>query len=1079
MHNKELSIRSLLTLTNVDILVLNETFRRPQTPWPTDLPPCLAEATSQSASNSRFPNGVAVIANPRSLGHRGAIRSFSIIEIDNVNGMKIVLKVNQFTIFAIYAPTSAGVTPLTEFAMEAKQAASSGSPVIFCGDLNASHTDDVGHLDYSQRRRYRALAEHLGPPFFRVDTGTEATRPANRIDARNIDGTFIDHIFVANANGLDGRCLSSFGHRSDHHPLTARIVHRNPPEDSSIKYWRLKLEDLKKNEDIKIAYQDAVHSEIGRIHSSIVGLCPPGTTRLSPILFRQQCVDSIEKTFVQSIMDIAKRVVGRRAVPVAPSSGRTTEIPEEYRSVATSLSATYGDLRRFSGLGPDNPRVAALLRRRDELRAQLHSLEQSKKRSGYAKWRDDLCNLPVAQRLKVLNRCMRRRSAAGSCLSTTPLALQSYREHFERQFQNDFGIAPFNEDLPSLDQATELSIAMVTFQPGIVHEMVIRSPAGKAPGVSGMSAELLHPIAELIVPTLAVMFAVYMSLAVVPSSWKRTLICPVPKKGDLSRIANYRPISLTEVSRKIFEMCLLHRFQVSGAITLSREQGGFREGRSTIDQVECLDKLVQHIRGQGKKVCMAFLDIKAAYDSVPRGELWRQCERQELEHVSISCLRSLFDHNCAQLVVNQNRSPLISLPAGVLQGSVLSPLLYSIYLDPLVDKLRTNGPRISLPHQIEGINSLLYADDIALIASSPYQLRRLLQIAEEDSLERGYRFSPTKCVVVGSDRSPQRLYDSPLLRQSSFNYLGIEIDHRGVNPKLHAASRSSKATKAAARLRQAGARFKNFPAVVNLQLFAAFIRPGLEYGIVLLHGHLGAMWTLQSCQKKILCSLLGVHQNARHDVIEGITKCPRLSIRCQILRTRRAEKLQGLWTQDDGSDHALVFVLRGLRGPELAIDSDLLPIQPAPLILSTLHFAPINASLSERYGGFINIGTLRWLLVLRLPDGVFRTLLLWLLQRWRIFGPPKLCQHCQSFFTCQYHVSRCVGLRFRIVDDRPPDVLGFEALTYLPEAVVEHAMAITMEQTVYAADLARAMLAHIESSIRTSLDLVFGPRTLI
>lgn len=228
MHNKELSIRSLLTLTNVDILVLNETFRRPQTPWPTDLPPCLAEATSQSASNSRFPNGVAVIANPRSLGHRGAIRSFSIIEIDNVNGMKIVLKVNQFTIFAIYAPTSAGVTPLTEFAMEAKQAASSGSPVIFCGDLNASHTDDVGHLDYSQRRRYRALAEHLGPPFFRVDTGTEATRPANRIDARNIDGTFIDHIFVANANGLDGRCLSSFGHRSDHHPLTARIVHRNP-----------------------------------------------------------------------------------------------------------------------------------------------------------------------------------------------------------------------------------------------------------------------------------------------------------------------------------------------------------------------------------------------------------------------------------------------------------------------------------------------------------------------------------------------------------------------------------------------------------------------------------------------------------------------------------------------------------------------------------------------------------------------------------------------------------------------------------------------------------------------------------
>ena len=76
-------------------------------------------------------------------------------------------------------------------------------------------------------------------------------------------------------------------------------------------------------------------------------------------------------------------------------------------------------------------------------------------------------------------------------------------------------------------------------------------------------------------------------------------------------------------------------------------------------------------------------------------------------------------------------------------------------------------------------------------------------------------------------------------------------------------------------------------------------------------------------------------------------------------------------------------------------------------------------------------------------------------------------------------MSRCVDLRFRIVDDRPLDFLEFEALTYLPEAVVEHAMAMTMEQTIYAADLARAMLAHIESSIRTSLDLVFGPLTLI
>ena len=738
------------------------------------------------------------------------------------------------------------------------------------------------------------------------------------------------------------------------------------------------------------------------------------------------------------------------------------------------LTAVYSDLRRFASLGPAHPRVSDLLRRRDSLKAQLETLERSCQRDDYTKWREDLCSLPVAQHLKVLNRSMRRRSAAGACLSNTPLALDSYKDHFERQFRNEFGIAPQFEVTPPLDHATEISIAMGTFPTSVVHAMVMRSPAGKAPGASGMPAELLHPISEFIVPTLAAMFAVYMALAVVPSSWKRALICPVPKKGDLSRISNYRPISLTEVTRKIFEMCLLHRFQRRAEITLSREQGGFREGRSTIDQVQCLDKVIKFIRSHGKKVCMVFLDIKAAYDSVPRGELWRQCLEQGLEHVSISCLRSLFDHNSAQLVVNQHRSSPFTLPAGVLQGSVLSPLLYSIYLDPLVEKL-SHGPRISLPHQSDGVNALLYADDIALIASSPHQLRRLLQIAEEDSLSRGYRFSPSKCIVVGSDRQGYRLYDAPLIRQSSFRYLGIDIDHRGVNCKLHAAARSAQALKAAERLRQVGARFRNFPPSINIQLYAAFIRPGLEYGLVLLHHHQAAMWNLQQCQKRIVCSLLGVHPNARNDVIEGISNCPKLSTRCIMLRTRRAEKLQALWSQDGSNCHALVYVSRGLSGADLSLDPDLLPLIPPVLVRHNLHFQSVTASLAERYGGFVDIGTLRWLLLLRLPDGIFRTLLLWLLQRWRIFGPPRLCLYCRSLFTCQYHVVSCTGLRYKLLEDCPANSLALESATFAADSVVENVVALTMAQTLHTPDLARSMLTHIEASIRASLEMVFGP----
>jgi len=80
--------------------------------------------------------------------------------------------------------------------------------------------------------------------------------------------------------------------------------------------------------------------------------------------------------------------------------------------------------------------------------------------------------------------------------------------------------------------------------------------------------------------------------------------------------------------------------------------------------------------------------------------------------------------------------------------------------------------------------------------------------------------------------------------------------------------------------------------------------------------------------------------------------------------------------------------------------------------------------------------------------------------------------------TFQYHVASCASLRFRIVEEFPVASLELEAVTYLPGAVVEHAITLIMEQTLYAPALAISMLAHIESSIQESLELVFSLQTL-
>ena len=65
----------------------------------------------------------------------------------------------------------------------------------------------------------------------------------------------------------------------------------------------------------------------------------------------------------------------------------------------------------------------------------------------------------------------------------------------------------------------------------------------------------------------------------------------MPKKGDLTKISNYRPISLTEVGRKLFESMLLPA--VTDIVEpLSVEQGGFRAHRGTMDQVATLNEWI-------------------------------------------------------------------------------------------------------------------------------------------------------------------------------------------------------------------------------------------------------------------------------------------------------------------------------------------------------------------------------------------------------------------------------------------------------------------------------------------------------
>ncbi|KAG1443141.1 hypothetical protein G6F56_010783 [Rhizopus delemar] len=321
-----------------------------------------------------------------------------------------------------------------------------------------------------------------------------------------------------------------------------------------------------------------------------------------------------------------------------------------------------------------------------------------------------------------------------------------------------------------------------SFDADSVAETMRRLPLRKAPGSDHIRTEMLLPIKHLVAPALSLLFDICLQWSYTPSLWRQAQVVPIHKKGDPTSPENYRPISLTSIVRKLFEMCLFPLVEeVSPPIDVA--QGGFRSQRSALDQALCLHDLMSNYRRRHNHYpTVAFLDIKAAYDTVDRRIIWQSLLASSAPMALVYLLANLFDDVSVSVLLKNVASTPFTPSTGVLQGSVLSPHLYSIYINTLPTLLRQAalssttpilstsasgppspgsrfhfpglpyGPQTSPPPTTPSptpINCLLYADDVALVGSAR-EVRHMLDLAQIHSIKLGYKWAPPKCAVLNA-----------------------------------------------------------------------------------------------------------------------------------------------------------------------------------------------------------------------------------------------------------------------------------------------------------------------------------------
>ena len=97
------------------------------------------------------------------------------------------------------------------------------------------------------------------------------------------------------------------------------------------------------------------------------------------------------------------------------------------------------------------------------------------------------------------------------------------------------------------------------------------------------------------------------------------VLVPIPKKGDLTRCDNWRGISLLDVVGKVAARILQGRLQELAEEVLPESQCGFRKGRGCSDMIFTVR---QQANEHKAKIFLVFIDLRKAYDSVPREALW-------------------------------------------------------------------------------------------------------------------------------------------------------------------------------------------------------------------------------------------------------------------------------------------------------------------------------------------------------------------------------------------------------------------------------------------------------------------------
>ena len=361
------------------------------------------------------------------------------------------------------------------------------------------------------------------------------------------------------------------------------------------------------------------------------------------------------------------------------------------------------------------------------------------------------------------------------------ISARIWEEHFTRLYSGNQSESPLKELSSSFPQWNKVSIHEV-------ESLINNLKYGKAPGSDYITAELLKSNVDWWAPLLANLFTYIDQTGVIPEEWGLAIVIPIYKKNSRSDPNNYRPISLINTICKLYtkHLCVKLCDWLEQKQILEVEQGGFTRGRSTLDHCLVLDYLVQKYVSQAKGTLFAaFVDLKAAFDSVDRERLWEKLAITTIDKRLLFLMFKLYENTSVQIKYSSegNLSKSIQTQRGVRQGCLLAPFLFNFYVNCLITNLKNidvHAPKLDAEKKLP---ILMYADDAVLLSVSRVGLNRALLSFTNQCQKEGLSINFDKTKVIRFHKRltkfSWRINGHDIEQVKSYKYLGVTFTYNG------------------------------------------------------------------------------------------------------------------------------------------------------------------------------------------------------------------------------------------------------------------------------------------------------------